>query len=86
MRFHIWQRQIDIKIGRFHRTGTTLTGEAPINQIQVQPNLNEFIRKCAARNIQVALSTWWREDKECLALHNKKPGRTGYDLGRCWIA
>jgi hypothetical protein len=31
--------------------------------VQVQPHLNQFIGKCAERNILVALSTWNREDE-----------------------
>jgi hypothetical protein len=47
----------------------------------VQPSLNEFIRKCASRNIQVALSTWWREDKDRLASQIKNPEQ----LGALWV-
>lgn len=31
--------------------------------VQVQPALNEFIEKCAERDIWVAVSTWWRDDR-----------------------
>lgn len=31
-------------------------------RVQVQPALNQFIRKCGERNIVVGLSTWFRED------------------------
>lgn len=31
-------------------------------RVQIQPNLNIFIEKCAQRNIKVMLSTWWRKD------------------------
>ncbi len=30
--------------------------------VQIQPFLNQFIRKCKERHIKVALSTWFRED------------------------
>jgi hypothetical protein len=56
-------------------------GSPDLNEIQVQPYLNEFIRKCAARNIQVALSTWWREDSERLASQIKSPE----ELGTIWV-
>jgi hypothetical protein len=43
-------------------------GSPALNRVRVQPALNEFIAKCAARNIKVALSTWFREDHENLRL------------------
>jgi len=32
-------------------------GSPALNRVQVQPNLNQFLRKCADRNLRVALST-----------------------------
>jgi len=37
-------------------------GSPARNRVQVQPALNQFIRKCADRGLRVALSTWFRED------------------------
>ncbi|WPJ95847.1 cellulase-like family protein [Coraliomargarita algicola] len=34
------------------------------NRVQVQPNLNTFIRKCAQRGILVGLSTWFQRVEE----------------------
>ncbi len=33
-------------------------------KVQIQPNLNIFMEKCAERNIKVMLSTWWRKDED----------------------
>jgi len=38
-------------------------GSPALNRVQVQPNLNEFILKCADRNLRVGLSTWFRHDR-----------------------
>ena len=56
-------------------------GSPDINSVQVQPYLNEFIRKCASRNIRVALSSWWRKDNDNLAAQIKTPG----DLAAVWV-
>ncbi len=56
-------------------------GSPDLCEIQVQPDLNEFIRKCASRNIRVALSTWWREDQDHLASQIKSPEELGTCLG-----
>lgn len=37
-------------------------GSPAKNRVQVQPALNQFIRKCGDRGLRVALSTWFRED------------------------
>ena len=39
-------------------------GSPARTRVRIQPLLNEFIRKCADRGIQVGLSTWFREDPE----------------------
>ena len=49
-------------------------------EVQVQPNLNHFIKKCKAHNVKVGLSTWWREDSENLAADIK----SGKELGSVW--
>jgi hypothetical protein len=56
-------------------------GSPALNRVRVQPELNQFIEKCAERNIRVALSTWWREDKERHAEKIKTPA----DLADVWI-
>ncbi len=42
-------------------------------RIQVQPNLNTFIRKCKERKIKVALSAWFREDIDNIRLKLTTP-------------
>lgn len=37
-------------------------GSPAKNRVQVQPALNQFIRKCGDRGLRVALSTWFRQD------------------------
>lgn len=37
-------------------------GSPAKNRVQVQPALNQFIRKCGERGLRVALSTWFRQD------------------------
>jgi sugar phosphate isomerase/epimerase len=48
-------------------------GSPAVNTVQVQPALNEFIRRCHARGIRVALSSWFREDRENTRMHLKSP-------------
>jgi hypothetical protein len=50
-------------------------GSPAKNIIQVQPGLNEFIKKCAYRNIKVALSTWYREDVDNTRMSIDSPGK-----------
>lgn len=56
-------------------------GSPALNEIQVQPHLNNFITKCAHRDIRVMLSTWWRADKQRLAEQINSPQQ----LGEIWI-
>lgn len=49
-------------------------------QVQVQPNLNIFIRKCAQRGIKVGLSTWMRQDIDDSFSKIKTPE----DLAKMW--
>jgi hypothetical protein len=37
-------------------------GSPATNTVRVQPELHQFIAKCKARGVKVALSTWFRED------------------------
>lgn len=57
-----------------------LWGSPFYTEIQVQPNLNEFIRKCRQYGVKVALSTWWREDEDELARKIRSPR----ELGEVW--
>ncbi len=55
-------------------------GSPARNRVQVQPALNQFIRKCGERNLRVALSTWFRQDVDNTRLKIHSPA----DLGRIW--
>lgn len=55
-------------------------GSPAKNRVRVQPALNQFIRKCADRNVRVALSTWFRQDTGNTRMHIRSP----QDLGRIW--
>lgn len=57
-------------------------GSPAKNRVQVQPALNQFIRKCADRKLRVALSTWFRHDpaRTLMRIH------TPEDHGRIWKA
>lgn len=55
-------------------------GSPAKNRVQVQPALNQFIRKCADRGLLVALSTWFRQD----AGNTRMLIRTPQDHGRVW--
>ena len=56
-------------------------GSPAVNRVQVQPGLNKFIEKCAERNIKVALSSWFRQDKTKAYLDIKSPEI----LGQIWV-
>jgi Sugar-binding cellulase-like len=49
-------------------------------RVQVQPNLNSFLRKCADRGMCVGLSTWFRQDVDDQRLKIKGPA----DLAQVW--
>lgn len=55
-------------------------GSPARNRVQVQPALNQFIRKCADRGLRVALSTWFRQDVG----NTHMQIRTPQDHGRIW--
>lgn len=55
-------------------------GSPYYTEVQVQPYLNDFIRKCREHNVKVGLSTWWREDTE----NSSSRIRSGTDLGQVW--
>ncbi len=48
-------------------------GSPAKNIIQVQPALNDFIKRCAARHIKIALSTWYREDVDNVRMKVNTP-------------
>lgn len=43
-------------------------GSPATNRVKVQPSLNQFIKKCSDREIKVALSAWYRTDRDNSAL------------------
>jgi Sugar-binding cellulase-like len=49
-------------------------------RVQVQPNLNRFISKCAERGMCVGLSTWFRQDLDDQRMKIKNPA----DLAEVW--
>ncbi len=48
-------------------------GSPSKNIVQIQPALNQFIKKCSRRKIKVALSSWYREDTDNVRLLIKNP-------------
>jgi hypothetical protein len=57
-------------------------GAPALVRVQVQPALNDFIRKCAERGMRVGLSTWFREDRANSRMRIASP----QDLGAIWKA
>jgi hypothetical protein len=55
-------------------------GSPAKNRVQVQPALNQFIRKCAQRKLRVGLSTWFRVDP----VHTLMRIQTPEEIGRIW--
>jgi hypothetical protein len=55
-------------------------GSPAKNIVRVQPALNQFIRKCADRNLRVGLSTWFRHDREQTFMRIRSPE----DHGGIW--
>jgi Sugar-binding cellulase-like len=55
-------------------------GSPAKNRVQVQPALNQFIRKCGDRGLRVALSTWFRQDTD----NTRMKIRTAEDHGSIW--
>ncbi|MFL6353194.1 MAG: cellulase-like family protein [Bryobacteraceae bacterium] len=55
-------------------------GSPAKNRVQVQPALNQFIRKCGERGLRVALSTWFRQDTD----NTRMKIRTAEDHGNIW--
>lgn len=57
-------------------------GSPARTRIQVQPNLNTFIKKCGEHNVKVALSAWWAIDLD----NTVKKIKTPMDLAMAWKA
>ncbi len=55
-------------------------GSPAKNKVQVQPALNQFMRKCADRKLRVGLSTWFRQDPNQTLMRIHSPE----ELGRIW--
>ncbi|MBV9499494.1 MAG: hypothetical protein JO138_08970 [Acidobacteriaceae bacterium] len=55
-------------------------GSPAKNIVQVQPALNQFIRKCGDRKLRVGLSTWFRHDPDQTFMRIHTPE----DHGRIW--
>jgi hypothetical protein len=55
-------------------------GSPAKNKVQVQPSLNQFIRKCTERKLRVGLSTWFRQDPNQTLMRIHSPE----ELGRIW--
>lgn len=55
-------------------------GAAEPVTVRVLPELLEFMRACAARNVRVALSSWFREDTHDVRMRITTPG----DLAAVW--
>lgn len=55
-------------------------GSPAKNKVQVQPALNQFIRKCSDRKLRVGLSTWFRQDPNQTLMRIHSPE----ELGRIW--
>jgi hypothetical protein len=57
-------------------------GSPAKNKVQVQPQLNRFIQKCADRGLRVALSTWFRQDTD----NTRMRIRSAEEHGNIWKA
>ncbi len=55
-------------------------GSPALNTVRVQPALHQFIAKCRARGVKVALSTWFREDTTDVRMKITTPE----ELARIW--
>jgi hypothetical protein len=61
---------------------TQVWGSPGVNRVKVQPNLNNFIRKCSEYGVKVGLSSWFRRDENDLQMKIKTPE----DLGNAWLS
>lgn len=55
-------------------------GSPDMNEVQIQPFLNEFLSKCRDRDIKVGLSSWYREDIDNIRMKLTTPEI----LADCW--
>jgi hypothetical protein len=53
-------------------------GSPALNKVVIKENLIEFLKHCLEKNIQVGLSTWFREDIENTRMKIKTPEDLGY--------
>ena len=56
-------------------------GSADLNRVRILPALLEFIGECAARDIKVGLSSWYREDEANTRMLIDSPER----MGEIWL-
>ncbi len=56
-------------------------GSPALTRVQVQPALNQFLEKCRARGLLVALSSWFRHDREDSQMRLTTPEQ----LGNAWL-
>lgn len=56
-------------------------GSPDMNEVQVQPYLNEFLSKCKERDIKVGISSWYRQDVDDTLMKITTPEK----MADCWI-
>ena len=56
-------------------------GSPDMNEVQIQPYLNQFIEKCYERDIKVGLSSWFRQDIDDTRLKMNTPEK----MADCWL-
>ncbi|WP_300700717.1 cellulase-like family protein [Bacteroides sp.] len=56
-------------------------GSPDMNEVQIQPYLNEFLFKCSERDIKVGLSSWFRQDVDDTRMKLTSPDK----MADCWI-
>lgn len=56
-------------------------GSPDMNEVQVQPFLNQFLEKCRARDIKVGLSSWYRQDVDDTRMKITTPAK----MAGCWL-
>ncbi|MDR2921295.1 MAG: cellulase [Tannerella sp.] len=57
-------------------------GSPDMNEVQVQPYLNQFLEKCRERDIKVGLSSWYRQDID----HTEMKITTPVRMAECWLS
>ncbi len=56
-------------------------GSPDLNEVQVQPYLNQFLSKCRERDIKVAISSWYRQDTDKVFMRIDTPEK----MADCWL-